>query len=193
MYFKYVTFLTKIWHVLIASIKANGHLVLFLQKRNQTFHTDNLAPKQLKNCLYHHLAEQGFAEAADKRSCVTLAYAIVAVRQGAIEYAITGTVLWSRKGIESFHHFNCFSVCRHQSNESGQDLVSVDHRTLRSLNFRSSFPLNFFSGQQEQNFKCSRSVFCSCTVDTRNIWMPRLWQKVHLYESTETPHDNTLG
>lgn len=70
-----------------------GHLVFFSQESNQTFCTDNLAPKQLKRCHYHHLAEQAFAEAADKRSCVTLAYAIVAVRGGAIECAITGTVL----------------------------------------------------------------------------------------------------
>lgn len=44
-------------------------------------------------------------------------------------------MLWSRKGIGTFHHFNCFSVCRHQSNERGQDLVSVDHSMLWFFNF----------------------------------------------------------
>lgn len=44
-----------------------------------------------------------------------------------------GSYAVKQRGTGTFHHFNCFSVCRHQSNKNRQDLACVDQEATVQL------------------------------------------------------------
>ncbi len=68
--------------------------------------------------------------------------------------------------------------------------ISLDHRQSDTSTSTSSSSKSLKNDQQDQ--KLQFSLFSSFLVGTWNIRLPRVWQKVHLYKSAETPHDHTL-